>query len=66
MSTQSPEVPGGEIRPSFDRGWCIYPGCNQHITRLEEFNAQLAWECDRLYKELDQLRRDRGEEEYAA
>ena len=49
----------------FERG-CECPGCNRHISRLEEFNAQLARECDRLHEELDQLRRDCGERKHAA
>jgi hypothetical protein len=36
---------------------CLCPGCNRHITRLEEINAQLAQECDRLDAENTELRR---------
>lgn len=35
----------------FERG-CACADCNWHIIRLEEFNAQLARECDRLRREL--------------
>jgi hypothetical protein len=32
---------------------CARPGCLQHLRRLEELNAQLAREVDRLQAQLD-------------
>ena len=36
---------------------CACPGCRQHVARLEEFNAQLARENDRLRRELGEGKR---------
>jgi hypothetical protein len=36
---------------------CACPGCQRHINRLEELNAQLARENDRLHRELREGKR---------
>jgi hypothetical protein len=35
---------------------CSCPGCQRHIARLEDLNAQLARENDRLRRELEKMR----------
>ncbi len=37
---------------------CSCPGCNNHLTRLEELNAQLAAECDRLRRLLAEPKKE--------
>lgn len=43
-------------RPTPPRLLCDCPGCRQHVARLEELNAALSREVDKLRREADARR----------
>jgi hypothetical protein len=48
-----------KVQPLPAKILCACPGCRHHVARLEELNAQLS-------REVDRLSRDLGEEKRAA